>query len=71
MLGAIAGVVGAGGGLVLSWAISRWAIELAWSAPWLDALAALALTIVLVSGVGLAASIDVLRRRPLATLRAE
>jgi putative ABC transport system permease protein len=71
MLGAIAGVVGAGGGLVLSWAISRWAIALAWRAPWLDVLAAVALTIVLVSGVGLAASVDVLRRKPLATLRAE
>jgi hypothetical protein len=33
--------------------------------------AAVALTIVLVSGVGLAASVDVLRRKPLATLRAE
>jgi putative ABC transport system permease protein len=71
MLGFIAGTVGAAGGLVLSWAISRWAIDLAWTAPWLDALAALACTIALVSGVGLAASIDVLRRRPLATLRAE
>ena len=72
MLGAIAGVVGAGGGLVLSWAISRWAID----ARLERAVARRRsppsqLTIVLVSGVGLAASIDVLRRKPLATLRAE
>ena len=71
MLGAIAGVVGASGGLVLSWAISRWAIDLTWHASWLEAVLALVLTTLLVSGVGLAASIDVLRRKPLATLRAE
>ena len=71
LLGLIAGAVGAGGGLVLSWAISRWAIELAWKAPWFDIAAALAATVILVAGVGLAASLDVLRRRPLSALRAE
>jgi len=71
LLGLIAGTVGASGGLVLSWAISKWAIDVRWSAPWVEVVSELAMATVLVAGVGLAASIDVLRRRPLATLRAE
>ena len=71
LLGLIAGTVGATGGLVLSWAISKWAIDVRWSAPWVEVVTELAMATVLVAGVGLAASIDVLRRRPLATLRAE
>ena len=59
------------GGLVLSWAISKWAIDVRWSAPWVEVASELAMATVLVAGVGLAASIDVLRRRPLAALRAE
>jgi putative ABC transport system permease protein len=71
LLGLIAGTVGASGGLVLSWAISKWAIDVRWSAPWVEVVSELAMATVLVAGVGLAASNDVLRRRPLATLRAE
>jgi putative ABC transport system permease protein len=71
LLGLIAGVVGAGGGVVLSWAISRWAIEVAWRAPWTELAVGLTLTTILVAVVGLIASADVLRRKPLATLRAE
>jgi len=71
LLGLIAGTVGASGGLVLSWAISKWAIDVRWSAPWVEVASELAMATVLVAGVGLGASIDVLRRRPLATLRAE
>jgi putative ABC transport system permease protein len=71
LLGLIAGTVGASGGLVLSWAISKWAIDVRWSAPWGEVVSELVMATVLVASVGLAASIDVLRRRPLATLRAE
>jgi putative ABC transport system permease protein len=71
MLGLIAGLVGAGGGAVLSWAISRWAIEVTWQVPWTELTLGLTLTTVLVAIVGLIASADVLRRKPLATLRAE
>jgi putative ABC transport system permease protein len=71
LLGLIAGVVGACGGAVLSWAISRWAIEVAWQAPWMELTLGLLLTTILVAVVGLIASADVLRRKPLATLRAE
>jgi putative ABC transport system permease protein len=71
LLGLIAGVVGTSGGLVLSWAISRWAIDLQWTPPWREAVLAMVLTALLAAVVGLAASADVLRRKPLATLRAE
>jgi putative ABC transport system permease protein len=71
VLGLLAGVIGGLGGLVLSWSLSRWVIHVPWRAPIADTLAGAALTAVLVGVVGLLASLDVLRRRPLATLRAE
>ena len=71
LLGLLAGTVGSLGGVVLSYAISRWAIEVAWSMPWREVSAGVAGTAVLVAVVGLGASFDVLRRKPLATLRAE
>ena len=71
LLGLLAGLVGASGGVALSYAISRWAIELTWTMPWRELAVGVTATTVLVAVVGLAASVDVLRRRPLATLRAE
>jgi putative ABC transport system permease protein len=71
LLGAAAGVVGAGGALALSWVVARHVIDLPWT-PSLGVVAgAVAATGLLVALVGVAASLDVLRRRPLATLRAE
>jgi predicted lysophospholipase L1 biosynthesis ABC-type transport system permease subunit len=71
VLGLLAGVIGGLGGLALSWSLSRWVIHIEWRAPVVETLAGVALTTVLVGVVGLLASLDVLRRRPLATLRAE
>jgi len=71
LLGLLAGLVGSLGGIALSYAISRWAIEVTWSMPWREVSAGVAGTALLVAAVGLAASVDVLRRKPLATLRAE
>ena len=60
------------GGVALSWAISRYAIEIPWrSRRSLDIAVGVVVTTVLVAAVGVAASLDVLRRKPLATLRAE
>ena len=70
LLGLLAGVVGAAGGAALSWAISRYVIE----SPWRPAAVETALGIVSrrsSSPRRLLASLDVLRRKPLATLRAE
>jgi putative ABC transport system permease protein len=77
LLGALAGTVGALGGLTLSWALTRFVIDMPWRAdtPWhdsaLEALASILLTAALVAIVGLLASLDVIRKRPLATLRSE
>lgn len=71
LLGALAGLLGSLGGVGLSYAISRWGIEVPWSMPWREVGAGVVATTLLVAAVGLAASADVLRRKPLATLRAE
>lgn len=71
LLGLIAGAIGSAGALGLSWAVSRFAFEVPWTPVPVHAAAGLAGSVLLVSVVGLAASLDVLRRRPLATLRAE
>jgi putative ABC transport system permease protein len=70
-LGLIAGLIGASGALVLSWAVCRFVFEIDWTpAPGLMAAGALATT-ALVGIIGIVASADVLRKKPLATLRAE
>jgi putative ABC transport system permease protein len=70
-LGLIAGLIGAAGSLALSWAVCRFVFQIDWSpAPGLLAAGTLATT-VLVGVIGIVASADVLRKKPLATLRAE
>jgi putative ABC transport system permease protein len=71
VLGAIAGTIGAVGAIGLSWAIAKYALELPWTAaPGLTILG-IAATAGFVAAVGVLASVDVLRHKPLATLRAE
>ena len=71
VLGAIAGTVGALGAIALSWAVARFALDLPWEASPLITLTGIAATAVFVAAVGVLASLDVLRHKPLATLRAE
>ena len=71
MLGAIAGTVGALGAIVLSWAVARYALELSWTPAPAVALTGIVVTSILVAAIGVGASADVLRDKPLATLRAE
>jgi putative ABC transport system permease protein len=71
VLGAIAGTVGALGAIALSWAVARFALELSWDATPLITLAGIVVTALLVAAVGVIASLDVLRNKPLSTLRAE
>jgi putative ABC transport system permease protein len=71
VLGAIAGTVGALGAMVLSWGIARFALELTWQAVPLVTIVGIAATALAVAVVGIVASLDVLRHKPLATLRAE
>jgi putative ABC transport system permease protein len=71
VLGAIAGTVGALGAIALSWAVARYALELPWEATPAITLAGIVATSALVAAIGVLASLDVLRHKPLATLRAE
>jgi putative ABC transport system permease protein len=70
-LGLLAGAVGAAGAVALTWGVSRHVLDIPWRpAPGLAALGAL-VTMALVGIVGVTSSYDVLRRKPLGTLRAE
>ena len=70
-LGLLAGAIGAAGALALSWAVTRFLFDIPWRpAPGLLTLG-VGLTVLLVAVVGMAASLDVLRRKPLGALRTE
>jgi putative ABC transport system permease protein len=71
VLGAIAGTVGALGAIVLSWGIARYALELPWDPTPSITVVGIVATSLLVAAIGVLASVDVLRHKPLATLRAE
>jgi putative ABC transport system permease protein len=71
LLGALAGAVGSVCAIALSWGISRWALEIPWRLTLEENAGGMAVTTLLVAAVGVLASLDVLRRKPLATLRAE
>jgi len=71
VLGLLAGTIGSLGAIALTWGVSRYALDIPWQ-PFLgEHAASIALTGVLVSGIGVLSSLDVLRHKPLATLRAE
>jgi putative ABC transport system permease protein len=71
VLGAIAGTVGALGAIALSWAVARYALDLTWHAAPTITVVGIGATAVCVAAIGVLASLDVLRHKPLATLRAE
>jgi putative ABC transport system permease protein len=70
-LGLLAGVIGSAGALALSWAICRFVFEIDWRPATGLLVAGALITTVMVAVIGVIASGDVLRRKPLATLRAE
>jgi putative ABC transport system permease protein len=71
VLGLLAGGIGSAGAVGLSYYISRHALDVKWSAhPGITA-AGLLITAAVVCIVGLLSSADILRRRPLGTLRSE
>jgi putative ABC transport system permease protein len=71
VLGALAGTIGSLGAIALTWGISRFALDIPWRALPLVSLSGIVSSAVLVAIVGVAASWEVLQRKPLATLRAE
>ncbi len=71
LLGLVAGTVGSLGAVLLSWGISRYALEIAWRPTPLVNVIGVVLTGALVAVIGAGASLDVLRKKPLAALRSE
>jgi len=71
ILGAIAGTVGAASALGLSWWLSVYMLDMPWLPTPLLSLAGILVTAVASAAVGVLASLDVLRGKPLSTLRAE
>jgi len=71
VLGTIAGTVGALGAVALSWAVATYALELPWSPEPRLTVGGIVATAVFVAVVGVVSSLDVLRHKPLATLRVE
>jgi putative ABC transport system permease protein len=71
VLGAIAGTVGALGAIALSWAVARYALDLPWEPAPILTITGIIVTAIFVAAVGVLASLDVLRHKPLSTLRAE
>src|SRR5581483_5329490 len=71
VLGALAGLVGSVGAIALTWSVSRYALEIPWRLFAGEHAGGIALTTALVAAIGVGSSLDVLRHKPLATLRAE
>jgi putative ABC transport system permease protein len=71
VLGAIAGTIGALGAIALGWAVARFALELPWEPTPLVTITGIIATAIFVAAVGVLASLDVLRHKPLGTLRSE
>ncbi|MEO8070515.1 MAG: FtsX-like permease family protein [Acidobacteriota bacterium] len=71
LLGLLAGLAGALGALGLSWGLARFLFKIDWQPAPLLLFGGVAVTAVLVAVVGLASSVDVVIRKPLATLRNE
>jgi len=70
LLGLVAGIVGSLAAIALSYSVSRFVFDIPWTFAPLLSLAAIGLTVLLVTIIGALSSFDVLTRKPLAILRA-
>ena len=71
VLGIIAGTVGSFGALLLTWVLVNQVFDLTWLPVLSEHLVGIVLTAVIVCVVGVFSNLDVLKRKPLAILRAE
>ena len=71
VLGTIAGAIGSFSALALGWGVSRYALDIPWRPELHENALSTVATSVLIMVIGVAASADVLKRKPLAALRAE
>jgi putative ABC transport system permease protein len=71
VLGTLAGLVGSLGAIALTWGVTKYALEIPWRIFPVEHVAGVVLTAALVAIIGVVSSADVLRNKPLSTLRAE
>jgi putative ABC transport system permease protein len=71
LLGILSGGIGAGGAIALTWAISRYVLDIPFKAHIVTSTLGVVITTLLVAVIGVVSSWEVLQRKPLATLRAE
>src|SRR3954471_7947366 len=71
VLGSLAGLIGSLGAIVLTWGVSTYALEIPWRVSATEHVGGVVLTAALVAAIRVLSSVDVLRNKPLATLRAE
>ncbi|MBI4469889.1 MAG: FtsX-like permease family protein [Acidobacteria bacterium] len=71
VLGALAGLVGSLGALALTWAVSRYVLDIPWRIVPQEQIGGVVITAILVAAIGVIFSLDVLHEKPLSTLRAE
>jgi putative ABC transport system permease protein len=71
VLGLLAGAVGSLGAIALTWGVSRYALDIPWRVFWAEHVGGVVATALLVAAIGVFSSLDVLRNKPLSTLRAE
>ncbi len=71
LLGLLAGIIGSSFAVALSYAVSRYVLNIKWEFDPLTAILGVAVTALVVMLVGVVASFDVLFRKPLGTLRSQ
>ncbi len=71
VLGLLAGVIGSAAAIILSWSVSKYALEIGWSFTPSINFVGVALTLLLVTVIGVISSWDVMIKKPLGILRAE
>ena len=71
LLGAVAGVIGTAGGVVLSWVVLTRGMELDWHFQLPPTALAVVASIVLTAATGIAASWTALSKRPVEVLRSD
>ncbi len=71
VLGALAGLIGSAAAILLSWSVSKYALEIGWSFVPSINVVGVGLTLLLVTVIGVLSSWDVMIKKPLGILRAE
>ncbi len=71
LLGLLAGIIGTGFAVLLSFGVSRFILNIEWQFDFILTIAGILITTFLVMIIGAIASFDVLFRKPLATLRSQ